>query len=148
MNRTQERSPHKRRPPQAGSGAAWGRQRLAVSAEPEQLDAVGVDPEPGQPLDLGDGVVEARIGDLGRPAAARADDVMVMGAGAGDVGMIATRQIEPLDDAELDEQIQGAEQGRPAHPDVPVAGDRGELRCREVPVVGRDQVGERQARAP
>ena len=60
--------------------------------------------------------------------------------------MIAARQIQPLDDAELDEQVQGAEQGRPADAEAPITRDRGQLGRREVPVMGGDQVGERQAR--
>ena len=124
-----------------GAVSAWQWRHSPKSSTP-----VGVDAEPGQALDLGDGVVEARVGDLGRPPAARADDVMVMRAGARDVGMIATREIEPLHHAELDEQIQGAEQGRPTHAEAPVAGDRRQLGRREVPVVGGDQVGERQRR--
>ena len=60
---------------------------------------------------------DAAVVDLGRPAAARADHVVVMGRRARDVGVLAVRQVEPLDDAELREQVERPEQGRPADPE-------------------------------
>ena len=47
--------------------------------------------------------------DLARPAAARADDVVVVGRLTADVGVLAGRQVEPFDGTELLEDLERAE---------------------------------------
>ena len=105
-----------------------------MAAEPEQLEPVGVDPIAAPPGDLGDRLGDAAVLDLRRPAAARADDVVVVGAGAGHVGVLAGRQIEALDDPELGQQVQRPEERRPADPEPAVAGRGLEIGRGEVAV--------------
>src|SRR3954467_14119279 len=107
-----------------------------MATQAEELEAVRVNAEPGETLDFGDSLVQPGIGDLGRPAAARAHDVMVVRSRAGNVGVLPAGQVEPLDDAELDQEIQGAEQRRSADTEMAVPGNRGQLGRGEVPIVG------------
>ena len=98
--------------------AAWARRSarggMAGRAQTEELDAVLVDPVAGPLGDLlGDGLDPAIV-DVGALAAVRADDVVVVLGLADDVGVLAGWQVDPLDDAELLEQLQGAEHGGPA----------------------------------
>src|SRR5262245_1358106 len=94
-----------------------GRSRLrrrAARAAPEQLEPVAVDPITGPALDRADDVPDPGVVDLGRPAAALADDVVVMGRLAADIGVITVRQVDPLDDVQLVEGVEGPEHRRPA----------------------------------
>ena len=117
-----------------------------MAAETEQLEAVGVDPESALALDLANRDADPGVVDLGRPAAARADHVMMVGRRTRDIGVLAGRQIQALDDAQLDEELERAEQGCPADPEAPVAGGGGELEDREMAVMAGDQVGDRKPR--
>jgi hypothetical protein len=63
---------------------------------------VRVDAIAGLPLDLLDHGAEAGVLDLGRAAAARADDMMMVGGLATDVRVLTGRQVEALDGPELD----------------------------------------------
>src|SRR5690349_9988355 len=102
-----------------------GSGRGAGGAPPEQFETVAVDREPGPPLDRPDDVADPAIVDLGRAPAVLADHVVVMGRLAGDVGVVAVREVDPLDDVELHERVNRPEDGRP--PDAQAAG----LRVRE-----------------
>ena len=55
------------------------------------------------------------VGDVGRPTTAGAHDVVMMAARlAGDVGMVAIGQVDALDEARREEQVQGPEDRSPA----------------------------------
>jgi hypothetical protein len=60
--------------------------------------------------------------------------------------MVAIRKIEAFDDAQLDHEVESPEEGGPAHPDSPVARDGREVGRREVTVLVRDQLGQRESR--
>ena len=70
-----------------------------------------VDPEPGLAGDIADDRAQAGVVDLAGPPAARADDVVVMGGLAADVGVLAVRQVETFDGADPLEEVEGAEDG-------------------------------------
>ena len=93
--------------------------RRARGAATEQLEPVAVDAEAGPPLDRPDDVADPAVVDLGRPPASLADDVVVVGRFAPDVGVLAVRQVEPLDDVQLAERVQGPEHRRPPDPQPP-----------------------------
>jgi protein-disulfide isomerase len=82
-----------------------------------------LDPIPGPPRDLLDDRPDAPIVDLDGPAAIRTDDVMMVEVRlACDVGMLAGRQVDSLNDPEIHEQVQRAEDRRP--PDARLANPR------------------------
>ena len=70
-----------------------------------------VDPEAGLARDVLDDRAQAGVVDLGRPPAARADDVVVVGRLAADVGVLAGREVETFDGADLLEELERAEDG-------------------------------------
>ena len=101
----------------------------------------------GLPRDIADDGPKTGIVDLSGPTAARAHDVVVVGRLAADIGMLAGWQVEPLDGAELLEDLERPEDRRPA--DAELAGPRGlgdELGGGEVAVLVGDQRGQRPAR--
>ena len=49
---------------------------LAVPAEPEELQAMGIDPIAAPPGDLGDGLADTRVFDVSGASAARAPSCM------------------------------------------------------------------------
>lgn len=100
---------------------------------------MGVDPVAGPSPDLPGDLSQAEIRDVGRPATARADDVVVMGRLAGDVGMPAGGQLEPLDEAEFGEQVEGPEDRRPSDPEPLRARLGDELGGREMTRLRGDQ---------
>ena len=98
-----------------------------------------VDAEPGPPRDLADHRAQAGILDLRRAAAARAHDVVVVGRGAAHVGVLAARQVDPLDGAELGQDVERPEDRRAADPEVPDPRLVDEVGRREVARLGADQ---------
>ena len=82
------------------------RRRGAIGAQPEQLDPVRIDDVARPGLDLAGDRVHAAVLDLGAPAAALADDVVVMGGLADHVRVFAVGQVKTLDQAELLEQLE------------------------------------------
>ena len=119
------------RPVRAAVSCAAAALRLAARAEPEQLQAVRVDPVAGLPPDPRDDCGEARVADVGRPAAASADDmVMVRRRLAGDVGVVAGRQVDPLDRPDALQDLERPEDRRPADVQPPRAGSRRRARPR------------------
>lgn len=120
---------------------------LAVPAQPEELETVDIDAVSGPAGDLLDRLTDAAVLDLGGPAAARADDMVVVRRSARDVGVLARWKVETFDDTELGQQLEGPEQRRPADPQPPVAGGRLELGDREVAVGVGDELGDRTARS-
>lgn len=87
--------------------------RGALGAQSEQLDPMRVDHVARPALDLARHRLDPAIFDLGASTTALADDVMVVCRLADDVGVLSGRKVEALDEAELLEQLQGAEDGRP-----------------------------------
>jgi hypothetical protein len=121
--------------------------RLAVAAEAEQLEPVGVDPVTAPPRDLRHRVCDAAILHFGRAAAARADDVVMVRSGARDVRMLAVREVQALDDVELGEEFEHTEERCPADPEATLASDCFEFGGREVTIVLGDQFGEGTSRS-
>jgi hypothetical protein len=123
-----------------------GLRGLAVRAQPEQLETVVVDAIAGRPLEVTDNVAKAGVRDIAAAAAARANDVMVVGRLARDVGVVAARQVEPLHGAEAGEDVQGPEDGRPPDPEALRARLGDQIRRREMGPLLRDQLGDRPPR--
>jgi hypothetical protein len=90
--------------------------RPALGTEPEELDAMRVDEISRVRLDLARDGFHPVILDLGRPAAALADDVVVVSGLADDIGVIAVRQVQALHQTELLEQFERSKDGRPPDP--------------------------------
>lgn len=123
----------------------WGTLRgvargLAGRTDPVQLKPVGLDDVSRVSSHLIDHVLEAVILRLVGPPAARADDVVVMCWLTGHVGVLAGREIEPLEDAQIGEQIQCAEYGGPTDAQATIAHVIYEVCRREVALTSCDQV--------
>ena len=80
-----------------------------------------------------DRTAQIAIGHVNGPAAAGADDVVVMAGPTGDVGVSAVGQVEPLHGANGLEQVEGAEDRRPADPDTAPLGVIDQIEGGEVP---------------
>ncbi len=89
----------------------------------------------------GDGSHPA-VTDLDRPPAARADDVVVMGRLAGDVRVLPAGKVQPLQQAELLEQLERPENGCAADAQPPVPGVIHQVCGGEVAVTLRDELGD------
>lgn len=98
-----------------------------------------VDAEPSPPGDFADDGPETGIRDLGGPAAVRTHDMVVVRWGAADVGVLTRRQVEPFDDPEVGQDVEGPEDRRPADPETPNPGLTHEVGRREVSGPVRDQ---------
>src|SRR5699024_9928397 len=98
--------------------ASWGGDRGAgaVGADPEQLEPLRVHAVAGARLDLAGDGIEPELGHVGRAPAARAHDVVVVRARALDVGVVAVGEVDALDDAEVEEEVDRAEDRRAADP--------------------------------
>ncbi len=99
------------------------------------------DLEAGPPLDLLRDPLHPAVLEIPRPSTARADEVVMVGGFAADVGMFAGWQIEPLESLQLREQVERAEYRRPADPDAPLPCVLDQVRGREVPFLSGDQIG-------
>jgi hypothetical protein len=64
---------------------------------------------------------------------------------ARNVGVVAVRQVEPLDGVELGEYVEGAEDRRPTDPLAPPARIGDEIGGREMARTSGDQVGDRSS---
>jgi hypothetical protein len=96
------------------------------------------------PLDLGGKAARPRIGELRRPSADDAHDVVVMvGGTARDIGVRSVGEIDAFEDAEPLEQLERAEDGGPA--DRRSRPGLDELRGREGPPAPRDHRGDERA---
>jgi len=97
---------------------------------------------PGTAGDLTDHDAQPCVGDLLGSATLRTDDVVVVRPLAGDVGVLAGRQVQALDGAELLEDLERPEDRR--SPDVESSGPclDEELAGREMPITVRDQPGQ------
>lgn len=102
-----------------------------------------VHPKAGPAGDLAHDRAQSRIVDLGRPTAARADDVMVMDRLAAYVRMRTARQVEPLHGAQIRQDLERPEDRRPADADPMRAGVRDEVGRREVPSPPGDEADDR-----
>ena len=71
---------------------------------------------------------------------------MVMRRSAHNVSVLAARQIEPFDDAELDHQLECSEQGRAPDPQASVAPGQRKIRGGEVTVEVQGEVSEGPSR--
>jgi hypothetical protein len=114
--------------------------RTAAGAQPKQLEPVAIDPVARPALDVVDDGKQPGVLDVRSPAAARAHDVVVMARLAGDVGVVARRQIDPLDGAKLDEHLQCPKDRRAADTQPTRMGVGKQVRGREMAISGRDQV--------
>lgn len=116
--------------------ARGGSGGLTGWAQPEQFEPVVVDPESGALGDAGHDLAEPRVVDVQRASAPGADDVVVMVGGlTGHVGVLTAGQVDPLDEAEFGQEVQGPEDRRPADP---------ESLALRIP----DQVGSREMAGP
>ena len=118
----------------------------AGGAQPEQLEPVLVHAKSRLAGDLADDRPEARVVDLVGPAAARADDVVVMDGIAADVGMLARRQVQALDGAEPLEDLERPEDRRSSDPESARPGLGDEIGGGEVAGLIGDERRERPAR--
>jgi len=84
----------------------------ALWAQAEQLNSMRVHDVSRPGLDLAGDRIDPAVLDLGAPSAALADDVVMVGRLADDVGVFAVREVQTLDEPELLEQLQCAEDGR------------------------------------
>jgi hypothetical protein len=116
-----------------------------MPTEPEEFESMRLDAVATAPRDLVDGCRQAEILDLGRAPTPGAHDVVMVGRRAGDICVLAVGQIEALEDAELREEIEGAEQSRPANAQSAVTRDRLEIRGREMSDGFGDQARDRAA---
>ena len=121
------------------SRARRGLAGLARRTQAEQLEPVVVDAIARPPGDVLDDRAKARVGDRIAPTAARADDVVVVGRLAADVGVLAGGQVEPLDRTELLQHLERAEDGRPADAEMLAARRFDQLGGGEVAVAVRDE---------
>src|SRR6185369_14556975 len=84
---------------------------LTVGTYPEQFESMVVDAEAGLAGHIAHDGSQTGVVDLDRPPASRADDVMVMGGLATDVGVVAVREVQAFDGADPFEEVEGAEDG-------------------------------------
>ena len=101
------------------------------------------DPIAGSRRDRSDDAVDPGVVDLLGPAAAQADDVMVVDRLARNIGVLPGRQVEPLDDPELGEQVERPEDGGPTDAKLAGLGVRDEVGGREVARALGDELGHR-----
>ena len=117
--------------------AAWHEAHRPKSSRRWDFDAIAAP--------AGDLLEDARhpaVAHVCRLAALGADDVVVMGRVAGDERVLAGGQVEPLDDAEVREDVERAEDRGAADPEA-LAPRRGhELLGREVAAALADQAGD------
>ena len=107
-----------------------------------ELEPVRADPPAGPPLDVVHGRDDALVADVRHATAAFADDVMVMATwAAGHVGVLAGGEIDPLEDLELGQQVEDAEDRRPADPEASHPGVLDEVCGREMAFTRGDEVG-------
>lgn len=90
---------------------------MALGAQAVQLKSVTFDDEAALGPDLLDDSLQPLVGNFDRPRATPTDNVVVvLPRRAGDVGVLAGRQVEALQRALLGEQVKGPEnplRGRP-----------------------------------
>ena len=124
-----------------------GRTGQARRTQAEELESVVVDPVAGLSGDLANDRPQTGVVDPGRPPAARADDVMMVRRLAADVGMLAGRQVQPFDGAELGEDLERPEDRRPPDAETPGSRRDDQLGGREMAVLIGDECRERCAAA-
>ena len=96
--------------------------------------------------DLRDDGAQAGVLDLVSPTAARADDMVVVGRLAADIGVLPGRQVQPLDGAEILEDLQGSKDRRPADAEPSHSRCLDEAGGREVALLVCDQCSQRPSR--
>jgi len=127
----------RRRMPSPASGVSTLVQTRRTQAE--EFETVVIDAITRPTGDLAHDVAQAGVVDLVRATAPRTDDVVVMRRLAADVGVLAARQVEPLDDAQLREDFEGPKDGRPTDARAASPGSGDQLGRGEVAVTVRDQ---------
>jgi hypothetical protein len=104
--------------PGAARPRSWPREPAvvggALGAQSEQLDSMGVDDVARPCLDLAGDRFDPAVFDLGAPTTSLADHVMMVSRLADDVRVLPAGEVEALDEAELLEQLEGAEDRCPA----------------------------------
>ena len=83
---------------------------------------------------------EAEVADLDGATAPAADHVVVMGRTARHVGVLAGRQVDPLEGPASCEELDRAEDRRSADPQPPASRVGDQVGRRERPVAGLDQL--------
>lgn len=101
---------------------------------------MGVDPVSRALTDRVDDGPQTGVVDVGGSAARRADDVVMVGWLAADVRVLAGRQVEPLDDAQLEEQVERPKDRRPTDREVTLPCIGGEVGRGEVALAAGDQL--------
>ncbi len=102
-----------------------------------------VDPVAGPPLDVAHDRAPAGVVDVAARPHVRADDVVVMDRLAGDVGVLAGRQVEALDGVQIGQDVERPEDRRPADAEASGSGVGDQIGRGEVPGSRRDQLGDR-----
>lgn len=101
----------------------------------------------GAALDLLDGGTEAQVLDVGGGPAALADDVVMVSLRlAGHVGVVAAGEVDALQDLQLGEEVEGAEDRRPPDAETAHPGVFDEVRSSEMTFARGDQLGDHAPR--
>ena len=131
----------------SGHGAgAPGLPAQAGRAQSEQLQAVIIHPVAGAAGHVADDRPEAGVVDLVRSPAPGADDVMVMGRLAADVGVLARGEVKALDGAQVLEDLERPIDRRSTDRPTLAARRLDEAGRREMAVLVGDEPGQRPAR--
>jgi hypothetical protein len=97
----------------------------------------------GAPRNLGRDFSHAAFTEIHRPTALGANDVVMVARIAADVGMVAVRQIQPLDRLEIGEDLQGPEDGRASGPEASPPGIGNQVGRVKGPIAAEDEVDDR-----
>ena len=108
----------------------------------EEFQAMGLDLISVPPPDLIDQPSQLSVGDVLAAPAVRANEVVVVLVRVADhVRVRAAREVQPLHDPQVREQVQGAEDRRPADVHAFATAALEKIRRREVASGGRNQLG-------
>ncbi len=107
---------------------------------------MGLDLVAGPARQLGDADADVEVREVGHAAARHADRVMMVVSSAGDVRVVAARQVDPLDDALLLEEGERPEHRRASHRDPVLTGGVQEVGGSERPGLPVDERGQPPAR--
>ena len=112
-----------------------------------ELEPMGADPPAGPPLDVVHRRDDALVANVRHATAAFADDVMVVATrAAGHVGVLAGGEVDPLEDLELGQQVEDAEDRRPPDAEAPHPGVLDEVRGSEMTFARGDELGDHAPR--
>ena len=106
---------------------------------------MNIDPIPAPSRHLVDDAGHPAVANVGGSPASGADDVVVVRGLARHESVLTARQIEPLDEPELRQDLERPEHGGATHAEPSSAGRGHEVVGREVPSLLRDELGESPA---